>query len=100
MKWTLELVVVQDDAVIGVGDGDAERQLRDHGLQLGERVLCPPVEVDQVERERDSPRELRHELEVFAAGELGLHLVDGDLADARLHVVHELEETRAVIHRR
>ena len=61
----LELVVPEGDSVIGVGDRDAERQLRDHRLQLGERVLRLPVEPDEIEREGDAPCELGDELEVL-----------------------------------
>ena len=68
----LELVVPQDDAMGGVGDDDAERQLRDHRLQLRERVLRAPVEIDEVECERDAPRELRDQLEVLGAETAGL----------------------------
>ena len=47
----LELVVLQHHAMVGIGDRDAQRQLRDHRLQLRERILRAPVEADEVERE-------------------------------------------------
>ena len=93
----LQLVVPQHDPVVGVADRDTERQLGDHGLQLRERVLCPSVETDEVERERDSPRELRDELEVLVPVPPGLGRGDCENAkpsaagveegcDARVHV--------------
>ena len=38
------------------------------------------------------------ELEVVPLRELGFHVIDRDLANAGLRVVHDLQETRAVVH--
>ena len=84
--------------MIGVGDRDAERQLRDHGLQLGERVLRPPVEVDEVERERDPPRKLRDQLEVLVPVPAGLGRGDGEHAEPPAARLERDDDERAGLH--
>ena len=94
----LELVVEEDDAVVGVGDRDAERQLRDHRLQLRERVLRLPVEADEVERERDAPRELRDELEVLGPMPAGLRRGDREHAEPPAAGLERDDDERARLH--
>ena len=84
--------------VVGVGDGDAERQLRDHRLQLCERVLRAAVEADKVERERDAPRELRDELEVLVPVAPGLGRGDREHAEPRAARFERDDDERAGLH--
>ena len=87
-----ELVVEQDDVVVGVGDADAERQLRDHRLQLAERILRAPVEPDQIECEGNAARKLRDQLEVVVSVPAGLGRGDREHAEppaARLERDHD-----------
>ena len=94
----LELVVQQHDVVVGVGDGDAKRQLRDHRLQLCERVLRAAVEADKVERERDAPRELRDELEVLVPVAAGLGRGDREHTEPRAARFERDDDERAGLH--
>ena len=94
----LELVVPHDDAVLGVGDGDPERQLRDHRLQLRERVLRAAVEADEVERERDAPRKLRDELEVLVPVPAGLGRRDREHAEPPVARLERDDDERARLH--
>ena len=94
----LQLVVPHDDAVVGVGDGDAERQLRDHRLQLRERVLRPPVQLDEVERERDAACELRDEHEILVPVPAGLGGGDGEHPEPPAAGLERDDDERARLH--
>ena len=84
--------------MIGVGDRDAERQLRDHGLQLRERVLRPPVQVDEVERQRDPPRELGNQDEVLVPVPSGLRRGNGEHAEPSAARLERDDDERTSLH--
>src|SRR5205814_4471698 len=69
-----------------------------HRTQLSERVLSPPVEADEVERERDPPRELRDEPEVLVAVATGLGRGDREHAEPPAPGLERDHDERAGLH--
>ena len=77
---------------------DAERQLRDHRLQLGERILRAPMEADQIECEGNAARELRDELEVVVSVPAGLGRGDREHAEPPAARLERDDDQRARLH--
>jgi hypothetical protein len=83
---------VEDDLRVLVRDGRLDVALEDASSEMARAggmiasVLFVLADIDELER--------------FTPIETRLHVADGALTNARLRIVHELQETRTVLHGR